>query len=166
LNDGVARRYVIGLGANLGDRFATLREAARQVEDLAKLNGCSSLYETAPVGLLDQPLFLNAALDVQSDLAPHSMLTGLLRIERELGRVRDADTVRWGPRAIDLDILWIDGVVIDDERLTVPHPRLAERAFALHPLLELVPDALDPRTQRPYVRLSEDGMRRIEGALL
>lgn len=106
------------------------------------------MYETAPVGGPPQGDFLNAAVLVDVRGEPLELLDALLSIERSLGRVRDA---RWGPRTIDLDILWIEGVVFEHPRLVVPHPHLTERAFALAPLLELVPAAVDPRTGRAYV---------------
>ena len=141
---------VIGLGANLGDRLATMRAAVARIAEVATLRACSRVYATAPVGVLDQPVFLNAAIAVESTLAPDALLDVLLATERELGRVRDEDAIRWGPRRIDLDILWIDGLLIDSARLTVPHPRLAERAFALVPFLEVAPGAIDPRSGLAY----------------
>lgn len=103
---------------------------------------------------------MNAALLVDWEGEPILLLDALLAIEAELGRVRD---VRWGPRVIDLDVLWIEGVVIGHPRLVVPHPRLHERAFALAPLLEVAPEAADPRTGTRYVVPSDDGVRpRVE----
>jgi 2-amino-4-hydroxy-6-hydroxymethyldihydropteridine diphosphokinase len=87
------------------------------------------------------------------------MLDALLGIENELGRVRGAGEVRFGPRTVDLDVLWIDGVVLDEPRLVVPHPRMHERAFALVPLLDVAPGALDPRTGTPLVAPADEGVR-------
>jgi 2-amino-4-hydroxy-6-hydroxymethyldihydropteridine diphosphokinase len=134
----VALAYV-GLGANLGDREATLRRA---VDLLGEVSGVevvavSSLRETDPVGLLEQPRFLNGAVAVETDLGPRELLDALLEIERMLGRVRDGR--RYGPRRVDLDLLVYDDVVLDEPGLTVPHPRLHERRFALEPLAELEP---------------------------
>jgi 2-amino-4-hydroxy-6-hydroxymethyldihydropteridine diphosphokinase len=134
----VALAYV-GLGANLGDREATLRRA---VDLLGEVSGVevvavSSLRETDPVGLLEQPRFLNGAVAVETDLGPRELLDALLEIERRLGRVRDGR--RYGPRRVDLDLLVYDDVVLDEPGLTVPHPRLHERRFALEPLAELEP---------------------------
>ena len=113
----------------------------------------------AAVGLVDQPSFLNAAIAVDCPLAPLALLDALLQIERDLGRDRSADAVRWGPRTIDLDVLWIDGVVLDDPRLVVPHPRVEERAFAMVPLLEVAPDARNPRTGARYVAPVDESVR-------
>jgi 2-amino-4-hydroxy-6-hydroxymethyldihydropteridine diphosphokinase len=136
-------RVVLGLGANLADRLATMRAAVAAIRAVGGVEvvARSRVYETAPVGGVAQPDFLNAALLVECTLSPLRLLDELLRIERELGRDRTKDAVRWGPRAIDLDVLWIEDLVVDDARLVVPHPRLVERAFALLPLLEVAPDA-------------------------
>ena len=134
----MARAYV-GLGANLGDREATIRRA---VELLADADGIevlavSALRETDPVGLEDQPRFLNGAAALETTLRPGGLLEVLLGIERVLGRVREG--VRFGPRTIDLDLLLYDDETVDEPGLTVPHPRLHERRFALEPLAELAP---------------------------
>jgi len=143
---------VIGIGANLGDRLATMREAIARIGRLpgTSVSTRSRVYETAPVGGVAQPDFLNAAVLVECTLSPLALLDEMLRIERELGRDRARDTVRWGPRAIDLDVLWIEGLIVDDERLVVPHPRLVERAFAVVPLLDVAPHAIDPRDGKPF----------------
>lgn len=156
-----ALRVVIGLGANLGDRLATMRDAIVRIERLdgVRILARSRVYETAPVGLVEQPAFLNAAIGVNCTKSARALLDELLRIERELGRIRGAGEVRWGPRAIDLDVLWIEGVVIDESQLSVPHPRLVERAFALVPLLDVAPDARDPRTGAAYVTLDDPGVK-------
>jgi 2-amino-4-hydroxy-6-hydroxymethyldihydropteridine diphosphokinase len=155
-------RIVIGLGANLGDRLATMRQAAARLADVTTVLARSRVYETAPVGLVEQPPFLNAAIAVESSLPPLALLDTLLGIERELGRDRSEDAVRWGPRTIDLDVLWIEGVVLEGARLVVPHPRVQERAFAMVPLLEVAPGARDPRTGRAYVAPTDDGVRVTE----
>lgn len=141
-------RAAIGIGANLGDRLATMREASERLARVTTVLARSRVLETAPVGGPPQDAFLNAAVLVDYTGSPLALLDELLRIERELGRTRD---VRWGPRTIDLDLLWAGDLVVDDPRLVVPHPRLAERAFALVPLLDVVPDARDPRTGQPYL---------------
>ncbi len=135
-----------------------MREAIARIERVAHVRARSRVYETAPVGKTDQPVFLNAAVAVDCTLSPLALLDALLAIEKELGRTRSADVVRWGPRTIDLDVLWIEGVALDDPRLTVPHPRLAERAFALVPLLDVASGAIDPRTLAPYVAPRDDGV--------
>ena len=109
----------------------------------------SELRETDPVGMVDQPRFLNGAVALETTLEPHELLATLLRIERELGRIRGE---RWGPRAIDLDLLLYGDDVVDEPGLRVPHPRLHERRFALEPLVELDP-ALEVAGQGPVSEL-------------
>ena len=152
----------IGLGANLGDRLATLREAAARIGRVAPILARSRVWETAPVGGPEQPDFLNAAVLVAWDGEPIELLDRLMAIEAELGRVRD---VRNGPRTIDLDMLWIDGRIVDEPRLVVPHPRLHLRAFALAPMLEVAPDASDPRSGDRYVPPVDPGVRNLEQML-
>jgi 2-amino-4-hydroxy-6-hydroxymethyldihydropteridine diphosphokinase len=137
------RAVHIGLGGNLGDPIATLRDALERIAALPgiRLDGVSSAYESAPVGFADQPPFVNAAARVCTGVGLREVLDGLLRVEGELGRVR---TVRYGPRSCDLDILLAGREIVDEPGLTVPHPRLAERRFALEPLVEL-----DPRLSLP-----------------
>jgi 2-amino-4-hydroxy-6-hydroxymethyldihydropteridine diphosphokinase len=135
----VTRAYV-GLGANLGDREETLRRAAELLaaEPGIEVVAVSSLRETEPVGYVDQPAFLNGACAVETELSPHDLLDRLLAIERALGRERGKGP-RWGPRTIDLDLLLYGQETVDEPGLTVPHPRLSERSFALEPLVELDP---------------------------
>jgi 2-amino-4-hydroxy-6-hydroxymethyldihydropteridine diphosphokinase len=130
-------RAYVGLGANLGDREATLRRALEllEAEDGVEVIAVSQLRETDPVGVVDQPRFLNGAAAVETSLSARELLEVLLRVERDLGRVRDA--ARWGPRTIDLDLLLYGDEAIDEPGLRVPHPRLHERRFALDPLVEL-----------------------------
>ncbi len=141
-------RAAIGIGANLGDRLATMREAVARLSRVATVLARSRVYETAPVGGPPQGDYLNAAVVVDYNGEPLALLDELLRIEAELGRER---YVRWGPRTVDLDLLWIEGLVVEHTRLFVPHPRLAERAFALVPLLEVAPGARDPQSGAAYV---------------
>jgi 2-amino-4-hydroxy-6-hydroxymethyldihydropteridine diphosphokinase len=152
---------VIGLGSNLGDCRAALAEAIRQMRSFATIAGVSALYVTDPIGP-PQPPFHNAACRLTTGLTPHDLLDGLLAIERALGRVRRE---RWGPRSIDLDILWMDGLVVASERLMVPHPELRSRAFALCPLLDVAPDAVDPHDGARYAdvlaALGRSGVREI-----
>lgn len=132
---------VLGLGSNLGDRLANLREAVARISELAgvTITARSNVYETDPVGGPEQGAYLNAAIRVECTREPLALLDDLQAIERDLGRVR---VVRWGPRTIDIDVLWIaGGVTIAGPRLVVPHPRLHERAFAILPLLDVAPDA-------------------------
>ena len=127
-------RAYVGVGANLGDREATIRAA---ISALPGLVAVSALRETEPVGVVDQPPFLNGAVALETELAARELLDALLAIERELGRERRE---RWGPRTIDLDLLLYGDATIDEPGLTVPHPRLPERRFALEPLLDLDPE--------------------------
>jgi len=128
----------IGMGANVGDRLGNFRTALAELEslDATRVARVSSVYDTAPWGVTEQERFLNAVIELETEMAPRDLLAALLRIEERCGRVRYE---RWGPRTLDLDILLYDDVVIDEEELIVPHPRLAQRAFALVPLAELEP---------------------------
>lgn len=134
----MARAYV-GLGANVGPREETLRRAIELLaaEDGVEVVGVSTLQETDPVGVVDQPRFLNGAVAVGTTLSPRELLDVLLGIERTLGRVRGG--TRWGPRTVDLDLLVYADEVVDEPGLRVPHPRLQERRFVLEPLVELKP---------------------------
>jgi len=132
-------RAYVGVGANLGDRRATIERAIellRAVEGVEVL-AVSTLRETDPVGYEDQPRFLNGAVELETTLGARELLDALLAVERELGRRRDGP--RFGPRTIDLDLLLFGEERIDEPGLTVPHPRLHERRFALEPLAELAP---------------------------
>lgn len=133
-------RAFVALGGNLGDTRAYLRAALDRLANLpdSRLLAHSRFYRTPPWGLREQPAFLNAAAMLDTALAPHALLDALLDIELVAGRVRKGE--RWGPRTLDLDLLHMDGVALHDERLTLPHPRIAERAFVLLPLAELAPD--------------------------
>jgi len=131
-------RYWLGLGANLGDRRAALEAALAWLAGAGhRVEAVSPVYETAPREVADQPAFLNAAARIASDLDPPALLAEVKRMERELGR--DPDGVRFGPRAIDCDLLLWDRGSWSAPRLEIPHPRLAERRFALLPLLDLDP---------------------------
>jgi 2-amino-4-hydroxy-6-hydroxymethyldihydropteridine diphosphokinase len=157
----VTLRAVVGVGANLGDRLATMRAAVSDLARVAQVEKTSRVYATAPVGGPPQPDFFNAAALVVFAGTPLALLDELLAIEARLGRVR---VETWGPRTVDLDVLWIEGLAVDSARLVVPHPRLHQRAFALVPLLELVPTARDPRTGAPYA--SPPGVLRDTGQTL
>jgi len=128
----------VGLGANLGDREATIRAAIVQLPGVVAV---SPLRETDPVGVTDQPQFLNGVAALETELAPRELLDVLLSVERRLGRERRE---RWGPRTIDLDLLLYGDEVIDEDGLTVPHPRLGERRFVLEPLADLAPKLVVP----------------------
>jgi 2-amino-4-hydroxy-6-hydroxymethyldihydropteridine diphosphokinase len=144
-------RAYVGIGANLGDRERTIREAIRLLGD--EVVAVSQLRETEPWGYADQPPFLNGAILLQTARPPRALLDRLLEVERELGRVRDGP--RYGPRAIDLDLLLYGDQTIDEPGLEVPHPRLHERAFVLEPLLDLDPALVVPGRGRVSDLLSE-----------
>ena len=133
-------RAFIGLGGNLPESTSALARAAGELRGMGSVVKTSSLYTSAPRDLLDQPDFVNAALELQTDLAPQDLLLELKRLELALGR--DPQGMRFGPRLVDLDILAIDEkcVTEPDIDLIVPHPRLQERRFALEPLAEIQPD--------------------------
>jgi 2-amino-4-hydroxy-6-hydroxymethyldihydropteridine diphosphokinase len=138
----------VGLGANLGDRRAAIVEALRRLdaEPGIRVAATSTLRETAPVGLTEQPAFLNGAAALETTLDPRDLLDRLLAVERALGRERTGP--RFGPRTIDLDLLLYGGETVDEPGLTVPHPRLPERRFALEPLVELDPGLTLPDGRR------------------
>ena len=143
----------LGLGTNLGDRPANLRIAVDALARLGRIGGQSRLYETAPLYVTDQPAFLNMAVALVTDLAPLDLLARLKSLEQELGRVASR---RYGPRLIDLDILLYDDVVLDHPDLTIPHPRLCERRFALAPLADIADTVLHPRAGITIGRLLAD----------
>ncbi|WP_155296226.1 2-amino-4-hydroxy-6-hydroxymethyldihydropteridine diphosphokinase [Spirosoma rigui] len=134
------------LGANLGDRVATLRRAIDLIgERVGVVVQASGLYETAPWGVTDQPAFLNQVLAVDTSLTPEAVLIQTQAIEQELGRVRHE---KWGARVIDIDILYAGDRVIQTPALTIPHPFLHERRFTLVPLAEIAPDFVHPVRQQ------------------
>jgi 2-amino-4-hydroxy-6-hydroxymethyldihydropteridine diphosphokinase len=146
----------IGLGSNLGDRKTMLRTAIQRLETLGRIAGVSSLYETEPVGYLAQPSFLNAVVALDTDLAPANLLGALLGIERDLGRMRSFPNA---PRTLDLDLLMVDNVLLETPELTLPHPRLHDRAFVLVPLAEIAPELGHPgsgKSMRELLRTLPD----------
>jgi 2-amino-4-hydroxy-6-hydroxymethyldihydropteridine diphosphokinase len=140
----------IGLGANLpspaGEPEVTLAAAVARLAALGRVLACSRLYSTAPVGMAEQPRFLNAAVALETNLAPRALLEALLEVEREFGRDRAAG-IENGPRTLDLDILLYGDLVLGEHGLAVPHPRMAERAFVLAPLNDIAAEVRDPRRQ-------------------
>jgi len=145
----MARAY-IGMGSNLGDRIGTFQQAVKRLRSLGRIMAVSSLYETEPVGYLEQPSFLNAAVALKTTLAPIDLLRALLSIERDLGRTR---TFPNAPRTLDLDLLLVDGVVLTTDELTLPHPGVRERAFVLLPLAEIAPRVMHPILARSISNL-------------
>lgn len=134
-------RAFIGIGANLGDREATLHRAVHRLEGIrgVRVVARSGLHETEPVGRTDQPRFLNGVVEIETDLDAGDLLRRMQEIETDLGRVRAPGAARWEPRTIDLDLLLFGDGAIDKPGLQVPHPRLREREFVLGPLAELDP---------------------------
>lgn len=132
----VLTRAYVGVGANIGDRLESLQRALVGIEDLGPLVACSSVYETMPWGEVHQPRFLNLVCAVDTALDPTRLLDELKRLE---GRVGRRPGPRWGPRIVDLDILAYGTERVETDRLVIPHPRLAERAFVLAPLAEVAP---------------------------
>ena len=148
----------LGLGSNLGDRLANLQAAieAMQTEPGLRVTVSSRVWETTPVGGPPQPDYLNAVIRVETDLSARDLLDVARRVEARLGRVRKE---RWGARTLDVDILLFDEERIDEADLVVPHPRMAERAFVLLPLLELEPDPVLPDgTRLKDVRVDTRGV--------
>ncbi len=137
----------IGLGANIGDREDAIRQAIRTLnERIGALVGCSSLYETRPVGFTSENLFLNAVAAFNTQLSPHELLRITQEVERELGRTTKSKDGIYADRPIDIDLLLMDNEVCNEPSLTLPHPHLAERRFVLEPLCELAPDLRHPTT--------------------
>jgi 2-amino-4-hydroxy-6-hydroxymethyldihydropteridine diphosphokinase len=142
----VAKIVYLGLGSNVGDREVMLQAALTALEAAGvRIRRVSPVYETEPQDVREQGWFLNLAAEAETDLFPLQLLEAIGRIERRLGRKR---TVAKGPRSIDIDILLYGNFVIDTPRLTVPHPRLAERRFVLAPLADLAPDLRHPVSRR------------------
>jgi 2-amino-4-hydroxy-6-hydroxymethyldihydropteridine diphosphokinase len=132
----------IGIGSNLGNRQKNCSRAIEMLETRGIfVKKRSSMYETKPWGVVDQPQFINMALEVETGLEPYDLLRTLKDIERELGR---RETSKWGPRIIDLDILLFDDVFLRDNFLQIPHPLMHERDFVLKPLCEIAPDKIHP----------------------
>jgi 2-amino-4-hydroxy-6-hydroxymethyldihydropteridine diphosphokinase len=135
----------LSLGSNVGDREGNLRKAVEQLAALGVVEAVSSLYETEPVEVVNQPWFLNSAVILRTTREPEDLLAGVLNIERSMGRER---TRPKGPRNIDIDILLFGNAVIDSAGLKIPHPGLAERLFVLEPLAEIASEVVDPVSKK------------------
>jgi 2-amino-4-hydroxy-6-hydroxymethyldihydropteridine diphosphokinase len=161
---GADQDYVVGLGSNLGNRLEFFRTAVRHLQRHAQISAFSALYESAALGPT-QPDYLNAALRLQTSLGPRELLSLQLEIESVAGRVR---LERWGPRTLDLDLLFVAGRTVDEPGLVVPHRELTRRAFALLPLLDVMPEACDPSTGRAYSELASEldrtGVRELKNS--
>ena len=143
-------RVFLGIGTNLGDRERNLQAALAILSQKMVILKESSIYQTAPWGYLDQPAFLNQVIEAQTDLSPLNLLGFLKDTEKALGRQAN---FRYGPRLIDLDILFYGSRVIQTPRLQIPHPRIAQRAFVLVPLAEIAPDFVHPQNRQTVTQL-------------
>jgi 2-amino-4-hydroxy-6-hydroxymethyldihydropteridine diphosphokinase len=142
----------LSLGSNLGNRAGNIYGALRRLAANIRVDEISTLYETEPVGLADQPWFLNLVCRAQTNLSPEALLTLAKTTEQDMGREK---TVRFGPRVIDIDILMYDNLVLSTPRLEIPHPRLHERGFVLIPLGEVAPHLIHPVLQKSVSELRE-----------
>ena len=143
-------RVFLGIGTNLGDRERNLQDALAVLSQKMVILKESSIYQTAPWGYLDQPAFLNQVIEAQTDLSPLNLLGFLKDTEKALGRQAN---FRYGPRLIDLDILFYGNRIVQTPRLQIPHPRIAQRAFVLVPLAEIAPDFVHPQTKQTIAQL-------------
>ena len=152
-------RAVLSLGSNLGDSESILSSAAEALNEVGEVIALSNFFLNRPVGGPPQPDYLNAVLIIETQLEPEELLTVCQAIERVFGRTRDSDEVRWGPRTLDIDLITCDQLIRESEILTLPHPRMHERAFVLLPLAEIDPDYLLTTGQTVVECLSEMGLR-------
>lgn len=141
---------VLVLGSNLGDRAKNIFKAIQLLGELGNIEKVSSLYETAPWGFVNQGNFLNCAISMKTKTTPEELLDEIHKIEKLLGRERG---IKWGPRVIDIDIALMGDLVLDSPELTIPHEGLGERDFFLVPIVEIEPDAIDPRDGRKLAEL-------------
>jgi len=148
-------KVFLGLGSNLGDREKNIQEALRLLgeNNLVKGVKTSSLYETEPEGVKEQPLFLNGVLEMETDLSPRALLDTLQAIEKQLGRKKGR---KWGPRIIDLDILLYGQLIIKEKNLEIPHPLLTQRSFVLIPLAEIAPSTVHPVLKKTISDLRDE----------
>jgi 2-amino-4-hydroxy-6-hydroxymethyldihydropteridine diphosphokinase len=144
---------IISIGSNIGDKAGNCRRAIAALEGLedTRVLDIAKMYRTAPVDYLDQDWFLNTAVRIETGLDPHALLAALQRIQRDLGR--KADTVRFGPRVIDLDIIFYGDAVIDTPGLVIPHPRMHKRRFVLVPICDIDPRIVHPVLMQPVKTL-------------
>ena len=150
----------LALGTNLGDRLKTLQETIAQLSPKVRPRSASPVYQTAPWGYSDQPDYLNQVIEAETELEPVDLLKYLKNLEKKLGR---KPTFRYGPRVIDLDILFYDDLILETTELVIPHPRLHERDFVLIPLADLAPEKTHPLLGKTVEELKEQASRgRVE----
>ncbi len=151
----MASTVFLGLGSNLGNPKENILRAIQQLQLLpnTKLLNQSSLYRTEPFGKTDQSWFLNSVVQILTDFSPQELLFSLMALERGMGRMR---IEKWGPRIIDLDILYFDDLVLNEEELKIPHPGISERDFVLVPLNEIAPDYIHPYLHKTNKQLLEE----------
>ncbi len=140
----------IGIGANLGNRIENCIRAVEEISNFARVTAASSIYETEPVDKEDQPDFINCVIRIETLLSPFDLLTFLQSVENIVGRER---IEKWGPRMIDLDIIFYDDLLIETEGLVIPHPRAHFRRFVLEPFCEITPDLIHPSLKVPVSEL-------------
>jgi 2-amino-4-hydroxy-6-hydroxymethyldihydropteridine diphosphokinase len=152
----------LSLGSNLNDRYANLRRAVAMLQDKVAVTAVSPVFATEPWGVREQPPFLNICVAAVTTLTPHEVLHFIKFIEQQMGR---KTTSHWGPRLIDIDILFYDSLVIEDEELTIPHPHIAERAFVLAPLATIIPSFKHPisrlTVQQMLENVGTEGVERL-----
>lgn len=146
----ICANVTLALGSNLGDRASNLAQACLEISKFCTVTKTSSIYETPPWGVTDQPAFLNQVLITSTELSPVELLTAVKNVEVKMGRQA---TYRYGPRLIDIDILLYGDLMMDTPTLVIPHPRMFERAFVLVPLLEIEPDLVSPVDHQPVNEL-------------
>ena len=149
----MANRALIGIGSNIGLAAENCEKAIALIKKSISVTAQSSLYESEPVGKADQAWFVNAAIQVQTTLAPEELLQLLLNIEQEFGRARKE---KWGPRIIDLDILDYEGLIMDSKVLILPHPEMTQRRFVLEPLSQIAGETVHPLKQKTILELLKE----------
>ena len=151
----------LSLGTNMGDKKKNLLKAIEKIENLenTKVTSQSTILETEPFGYVEQDMFLNSCIEIKTLFTPQELLEKLLKIELEMGRVR---TIKWGPRIIDIDILFFDDEIIQDKNLAVPHPWICERMFVLEPLSEIAPNLVHPLERKTVATLKRTLEKELE----
>ncbi len=167
MNGNITHRSVLSLGSNIGDRRAYLEKAVQDIRSFATVVRCSSVYETEPVGYEEQGLFLNAVVLIKTGLSPRDLMSRLLMIEAQSGRIRSE---RYGPRTLDIDIIFYGRRIIREDGLSIPHPEFANRRFVLAPMTEIAPEWFCPvhgKTSADLLKICPDkkSVRRLADIL-